>query len=99
MSDRSLAASIAAHEKWAHEDNRTQATAPARKAFMERFENEVDPDRKLPPAERAKRAENARSAYFSRLALKSRKARQVKRDVETELEALLDELRDDKAEG
>jgi hypothetical protein len=52
-------------------------TAPARRAFDERFENEVDPDRALPPAERAKRAAHAKSAYFTRLALASAKARQA----------------------
>ena len=40
-----------------------------------RFEREVHPDNVLPPHERAKRAENARSAYYKRLALKSAKAR------------------------
>jgi hypothetical protein len=42
---------------------------------MEKFERQVDPDNTLLPAERAKRAENARKAYYQRLALKSAKAR------------------------
>ena len=50
-------------------------TAPAREAFAKRFENEVDPDRALPDAERQRRAAAARKAYFTRLALKSAKAR------------------------
>lgn len=50
-------------------------TAPARAAFMDRFEREVDPDGTLDPAARARRAEHARKAYFTRLALQSAKAR------------------------
>lgn len=45
---------------------------------MEKFEYQVDPQRKLLPAERAKRAENARKAYYQRLALKSAQARRRK---------------------
>lgn len=50
-------------------------TAPARTRFLERFEREVDPDGALPPEERARRARQARTAYFTRLALKSASAR------------------------
>jgi hypothetical protein len=73
--DRYLAASIAANTRWAHEPDRSAATRPARAAFEKRFEEEVDPDGKLAPAERARRAANAKTAYFHRLALKSAKAR------------------------
>ncbi len=52
-----------------------ELTAPARRAFNDRFEKEVDPDGNLPPAERQRRAEAARKAYFTRLALKSAQAR------------------------
>ena len=50
-------------------------TASARAAFLSRFEAEVDPEGVLPEAERTRRAGAARKAYFSRLALKSAKAR------------------------
>jgi hypothetical protein len=50
-------------------------TAKARQAFMARFEHEVDPDGRLPERERARRAEQARKAYFYRLALASSRAR------------------------
>lgn len=50
-------------------------TAPARAAFLSRFEREVDPDGTLDPAERARRASFAKRAYFVRLALRSAKAR------------------------
>ncbi len=46
---------------------------------MERFEREVDPDGTLEPAERARRASHARSAYYSGLALKSAKARRLRK--------------------
>ncbi|MDP3712574.1 MAG: hypothetical protein Q8R60_08830 [Mycobacteriales bacterium] len=71
---RSLAARLAAHSKWARTDAR-EGTAAARKAFADRFEREVDPDGLLAPEERARRAEHARKAYFTRLALKSAQAR------------------------
>jgi hypothetical protein len=49
--------------------------------MLERFEREVDPDGTLPPAERAKRAEYARKAYFQRLALKSAQVRRRRAGV------------------
>lgn len=73
-SQRSLHARLAAHSRWAKEDP-VQGTAAARKAALERFEKQVDPDGVLPPAERARRAESARKAYFTSLALKSARAR------------------------
>jgi hypothetical protein len=74
-SERQLVARLAAHESWAHTKNRTTRTAPAREAFLAKFEDQVDPRRELPPAERAKRAANARKAHFTRLALKSAQSR------------------------
>jgi hypothetical protein len=71
-SDRALRARLAAHAL--HAQGGTN-TAPARKAFLDRFERQVDPDGSLDPAVRAKRAEHARKAYFLALALKSAKAR------------------------
>jgi hypothetical protein len=74
-SERVLRAQIAAHESWAHCPDRTARTAPARRAMLDKFEREVDPTGTLLPAERAKRAENARKAHFKRLALRSAQAR------------------------
>lgn len=68
-------ASVAANTRWAHEPDRTAATEAARRAFLDRFEREVDPDGVLPPDERAKRAANAKRAHFQRLAIKSAQAR------------------------
>ena len=50
-------------------------TAAARRAFLARFEDQVDPERVLPERERARRAEAARKAHFARLAYLSAKAR------------------------
>lgn len=77
--ERSLIAAIAGHESWAKTADRPARTAPARRSFNKRFEDQVDPDRVLAPAERAKRAENARKAYFQRLALKSAQTRRARK--------------------
>lgn len=75
--ERVLRARLAAHTSWANTSNPAARTAPARAAFDRRFEDEVDPDRTLPPAERRRRAAHARKAYFQRLALKSARARRA----------------------
>ncbi len=72
--ERSLRAQKAALTRWAH-TNSAEASEAARRRQLDRFEREVDPDGTLPPAERARRAEHARKAYFLRLALASAKAR------------------------
>lgn len=72
---RALRARLAAHTKWANTADPTAATQAARDAFMARFLREVDPDGLLPEAERNRRAESARKAYFTRLALASSRAR------------------------
>ncbi len=73
--ERTLRARIAAYSL--HAQGKTN-TAPARAAFLDRFEREVDSEGVLPPAERARRAKAARSAHFARMALKSAKNRQRK---------------------
>jgi hypothetical protein len=75
--ERSLRARLAAHSMHARHDAR-ETTAKARATFLARFEREVDPDGTLPPQERARRAEHARSAYFARLSLASARARRAK---------------------
>lgn len=79
MSDRTQIAKIAANTRWANESDRSAATQPARDGLARKFEDQVDPDRALSPAERAMRAESARRAHFQRLALKSAQARRAKR--------------------
>lgn len=73
-SERSLRARIAAHAMHAKHDSR-ETTRRARAAFLSRFDDEVDPDRELPEAERLRRAEHARKQYFTQLAYLSARAR------------------------
>ena len=92
--ERTQRARIAAHSKWAVTSDPVAATAPARQAFDARFV-EVDPDGILPTAERARRAESAKSAYFARLALKSA----ISRRKSKELASVADELDAELAEA
>ena len=82
--ERQMRAQLGAHAQWARCDDRTERTAAARKGFNKRFENQVDPDGVLDPAERAKRAENARQAHMLKLALASAKARRAKSGTSTD---------------
>ena len=75
--DPNLRQRMAAHVLHSRYDS-TELTAPARKAFLDRFEREVDPDGKLDPKERARRAEHAKKAHMTRLALASAKARKAR---------------------
>ena len=75
---RSLHARIASHESWARTTDASARTTPGHKAFLDRFEKQVDPDGELPPSERVRRAEHARKASFARLALKSARARRAR---------------------
>lgn len=72
--ERSLRGRIGAYRLHATHDPKV-TTLAARRAFMARFEREVDPDRTLDPAERERRALMARKAHFAALALKSSRAR------------------------
>lgn len=72
-SERRLAAQIAAHESWAQTTNRTQRTAPARRALDQKFLDAAGGD----PV----RAEHLRKAYFTRLALKSAQSRRRARGL------------------
>lgn len=71
---RRLRGQLGAHRLHSRYDSR-DLTANARAAFLDTFEQQVDPDRILDPAERARRAEHARKAHFVRLALASSTAR------------------------
>lgn len=65
--ERSLNASLAAHESWANTTDRTARTAKAREALHQKFLDAAGGD----PV----RAEHLRKAHFKRLALKSAQAR------------------------
>lgn len=69
---RTLRARAAAYALHAMGGTSTRAGTAA---FLARFEREVDPDRVLSAAERARRAEFARKSYFTALALKASRAR------------------------
>jgi hypothetical protein len=90
-SERSMRARIAAHANHAKNDSR-ELTAKARATFRAKFEDEVDPDRVLPPAERARRAEHARKAYYTQLAYKSARARRRAAELTVEAAAAEAEL-------
>lgn len=73
--ERKLRAQIATHTAWANCEDRTARTAPARQAFIDKFEREVDPEGKLPIEERARRAESARKAWYAKMAYRSAQSR------------------------
>jgi len=54
----------AAHMSWAKTPNRAARTQAARQAFRDKFLEQVDPDKRMSPSDRAKAAENARIAYY-----------------------------------
>jgi hypothetical protein len=83
-SERAMRARIASYASWARTEDRSARTAPGNRALMSSFERQVDPNGELPEAERLKRADAAKKAHFSRMALKSAKARRRKRDASTE---------------
>jgi hypothetical protein len=66
---------------WSRNDVETM-TGPARRGFRARFERLVDPDGKLDPLERARRADRARRAHMLTLAAHSAAARR-QRQAET----------------
>jgi hypothetical protein len=78
--ERALRARIAAHAMHGRHNAR-QTTAKARAAFLASFERQADPEGRLPAAERQRRAQQLRSAYFARLALASAKARRARRSA------------------
>jgi hypothetical protein len=76
---------LAVHSSWFKTEDRTARTQPGLQAAnVTRFEDQVDPDRKLTPEERAKRVVNARQAHLKRIALASAKARRLKRQAAQE---------------
>jgi len=75
---RSYRARAAAHASWANTANRAARTAPGTKAFLDRFERQVDPEGKLPQEVREQMAQSARTAYMLRLARLSAEARRRK---------------------
>lgn len=75
---RVLRARAAAYAKWSRQDPNT-GTAAARAAFLTRFEDQVDPDRRLSEPERHRRAAAALKAHMTALSLKSSRDRASRR--------------------
>lgn len=78
--ERSLAAKVAAHTRWANEDP-VEGTAAARRAGPGQrsyWEQRVDPTGSLSAAERARRAESAKKAHYAALALASARSRRIR---------------------
>lgn len=90
--ERALRARLGGLTRWSTVSDRSAATQPGRSAFDARFEREVDPDSTLPLQERALRAEAARKAYFTKLALKSATSRRKASEARQRAEAAEAEL-------
>lgn len=77
---RSMRARLAAHERWARasEADRAEQVRKMHRGMQDRWEREVDPDGTLPVAERIKRAESAKRAHMTRMAVAARAARKRK---------------------
>lgn len=76
-------ARLGAHTSWANTTDPAARTAAGRKAALERFEKEVDPDGVLPPEERARRAEHAKKAFYARIQLASANKRAARKAGKT----------------
>jgi hypothetical protein len=74
---KDMRARIAAEISWSRTADRSARTRPARQAFLHRFERQVDPDGKLSPDERARRAEHALRAYMLQLRNRPRSKKAV----------------------
>jgi hypothetical protein len=77
--ERSLRAQAAGLTSWAKTADPLERTKPGRDAAFSKFEDEVDPEHKLPANERRRRAEQLRRAHMAKLALRSAKARRLKK--------------------
>jgi hypothetical protein len=84
--ERRLRASIAGHASQAKHGS-AKLLAAAHEANQTKFEDDVDPDRVLPPEERARRAKSARSAYMQQLSFRAVRARRAAAAEEAALKA------------
>jgi hypothetical protein len=75
-SDRSLAARIAAAERWGRAKDRSAETLPARTGLLRKFEREADPDGDLSPQELERRVASLMQAHMLRMSLAAKRARQ-----------------------
>lgn len=80
-SERKMSSRIGGLMSWANEQDPTGRAQRMQEGLLARFEREADPDGKLDPAERRRRAELLRKAHMTRLALKSAKARRKRTEA------------------
>lgn len=81
--DRSLAARIAAHERWATTTDRSAATAPARAGLRKKYAAEIDPHGVLDPRELERRIDARLHAHMLRMSLAAKKARAARKKAAT----------------
>lgn len=99
-SERALRARLAAHIKHAACEDPSAATAPARRAFLDRFMREArERFGDLPDEELARRAEHLKRAYFTKLSLRSSTARRKAREATDQADAADAELTQLQASG
>jgi hypothetical protein len=79
--ERSQRARLAALSRHAQSDGK-ESTRKATEASWARFERQVDPEGRLSPKERRRRAKLAERAHMTRLALASAQARRIRRALE-----------------
>lgn len=74
-------AKIRAHQSWSKTVNREARTRAARQAAWEAILAAVDPDGQMSEKDREKAAQNAISAHYRAMAIKSHEARRANRQA------------------
>lgn len=70
--ERTQKARLAAHARWAREPDRSKATAPARRAALDRFERQAEEIHgPLKPKMRRKVARNLQAEHMTRMSIKA----------------------------
>jgi hypothetical protein len=64
---RKARAQLAAHSRWSRAGARAEHAEKLAAAWRRRMEDKVDPDRTLPPEERAKLVRSAKAAEMARI--------------------------------
>ena len=79
--ERSMRCRTAALKSWASTEDWTARSMGGVRGAWRKYEDQVDPDRKLSPQMRAKRAEAARRAHMTELSRKAAIARRLKAEA------------------
>ena len=77
--ERMLIVKLAAHTRWAKDNDHAAALAPARKGMEAKWAREADPDGLLTPAELEKKIASLRKVHMTRMALRSVQARAARK--------------------